>query len=185
MSRAVRFIWKRFYLRKTLNIGVYQNLPVVETESYVGASDNYEDVTLVPAWSAYDFSTTYNAAGYNGTGFGPTFTGDQRAAAAEIVAYVHSHGGKVCLGYGGGTNEGTPWVPSYAISQSASWLIGDIDAIVDGLGEAVAGTGADGVFLSFQDSQPGNRTPQGFAAELVAFVRALRAAYPELPIIVG
>ena len=161
-------------------VAVYQGLPTA-----AGAEESYENVILALGWSAYDFSTTYNAAGYNGTGFGSTFTGDQRAAAAEIVAYVHSHGGRVYLSYGGGINEGTLWAPSYAISQSANWLLGDKAAIVTGLGDAVIGTGADGVFLGFQDPQPSNRTPKEFAAELVAFVRALRTAYPELLIIVG
>lgn len=138
-----------------------------------GASNSYVGVTLNIAFASY---TCPAASSGSITATGLSFS--SLSNITTIVDYVHSHGGKVKLAYGG-ASYAYPCAPNYFISQTTGWP-GNAQTLANGIISTIQTYGFDGVDFDIEDPNLSNdpTVQQTFANELITFLGYVRAGLP-------
>ena len=138
----------------------YQGLPPEGAQSY-------QNVTLNISFASYVFGSG-PPYGITGLQFSTVDTDVQ-----GIITYIHSHGGKVKLSFGGASTAG----PYYFISTTPSWP-NNASELATGIANLFVTYDFDGVDFDIEDSLPAGVTATEFASQLITFLQAVRAALP-------
>ncbi len=143
---------------------VVQNLPPGPGGT---SANSYQGVTLNISFACYNFSMAPMPGGLQFS---------SPSDLSTVVNFVHSHGGKVKISFGG-ASYAPPCAPNYFISQTAGWP-GNAATLAAGVVSVVTGNNLDGVDFDVEDPQPAGTTPQQFATDLIAFLRDVRSGLP-------